>query len=942
MSDKFPDLKKSQGRSFRYKNLAGADFRDANIRSADFTGANLIGANFQRAIGGLQFQQVIYLLLIELVIAIISIFAATFTVVLASYVLFPYQVPNYQPSNLVAAIINVIFFGVFAFLTPRRGTSATLIILTIAGILVGMAMGGIAGTIEAVASGAVAIVLSTILGALANLAIATLVATAYLSGRKLAVIVIAGGIAIGIGGGGSLASMMGTAIKRAISTVGVSTLPLTDGNPKFITVYDMWESLGSQSALITAAASIVLVIPIAIYLARKALRGNKQLAWMKTLAIRYSTSKGTKFYGANLTQANFSQAFLPQTDFRHATLIQTNFHQTQGLDRSRVGSTILVNKQVQDLLITKNGNKQSFRGLVLTGAYLAGADLREVDFTEAELSQANLEGANLIDSNLTKIQAIGTNFKNSQLTGVCIESWNIDSTTQLEQVICDYVYLLKYPQERRPSDGNFAAGGFTKFFQEILNTLDLIFQNGIDWDAFTISLQKLQIENEESELVIRSIENKGDGVVVIKVAITPDANKQSLHSSFTKQYVQALEEKHRSELKSKDEQLALSGQHRLDLLELLAKQLTAPLVPTVIGKLVVLKIGQGDLASGFPVTLQISPEGGSPTTEQSGFLPPTPKLLLLYDVWQFSYRNCLQTSSRLDVADNQITNIDHSYFLSDCNATAATLQLHLNKWLDSLEFRPIKEQMLAKLDQNSPLRIIVQTDHPQLQRLPWCAWKLIDRYPKAEIALARHNYDHSISLVPSNSKIRVLAILGDSTGIDVQQDRIYLEQLSYAEVTFLVEPQRNEIDDQLWSQPWDILFFAGHSVSPSTETGLIYLNDTEYLSLSQLRYGLQQAIRNGLKLAIFNSCDGLGLANQLAELQLPQMIVMREPVSDQVAHTFLRSFLRGLSLDLPFYQVVRAAREQLESLESQFPCATWLPVLYQNPAASSEPISWTE
>jgi len=33
--------------------------------------------------------------------------------------------------------------------------------------------------------------------------------------------------------------------------------------------------------------------------------------------------------------------------------------------------------------------------------------------------------------------------------------------------------------------------------------------------------------------------------------------------------------------------------------------------------------------------------------------------------------------------------------------------------------------------------------------------------------------------------------------------------------------------------------------------------------------------RKELKLAIFNSCDGLGLARELADLHLPTMIVMQ-------------------------------------------------------------------
>ncbi|GAA6620839.1 CHASE2 domain-containing protein [Scytonema sp. NUACC26] len=137
------------------------------------------------------------------------------------------------------------------------------------------------------------------------------------------------------------------------------------------------------------------------------------------------------------------------------------------------------------------------------------------------------------------------------------------------------------------------------------------------------------------------------------------------------------------------------------------------------------------------------------------------------------------------------------------------------------------------------------------------------------------------------------------------------------------------------------LFFAGHSSTHiSGETGLIYINQTESLTINQLKYSLRQAVERGLKLAIFNSCDGLGLAREFAALQIPQLIVMREPVPDLVAQAFLKHFLQAYAGGKPLYLAVREARERMQGLEGQFPCATWLPVIYQNPAEI--PPTWRE
>jgi CHAT domain len=188
--------------------------------------------------------------------------------------------------------------------------------------------------------------------------------------------------------------------------------------------------------------------------------------------------------------------------------------------------------------------------------------------------------------------------------------------------------------------------------------------------------------------------------------------------------------------------------------------------------------------------------------------------------------------------------------------------------------------------------------------------------------------------------VKILAILGDSRGIDLQPDRAALKAID-ADITFLDEPKRQELSETLWQQNWDILFFAGHSRSqPDGATGQLWLNPKELLSIADLQYALTQSINHGLKLAIFNSCDGLGLANELADLQIPQMIVMRQPVPDTVAQAFLSNFLQRFAQGQPFYQAVRNAREQLHDLEDQNPCASWLPVIIQNPATL--PPTWQD
>jgi hypothetical protein len=126
--------------------------------------------------------------------------------------------------------------------------------------------------------------------------------------------------------------------------------------------------------------------------------------------------------------------------------------------------------------------------------------------------------------------------------------------------------------------------------------------------------------------------------------------------------------------------------------------------------------------------------------------------------------------------------------------------------------------------------------------------------------------------------------------------------------------------------------FAGHSSTDSQQTGRIELNDRESLTIPELKYALRSAIALGLKLAIFNSCDGLGLAKDLADLQIPSVVVMREPVPNEVAQVFVKKFLEGFANNDSLYASLREARKSLEEIEDRYPCASWLPVICQNPA----------
>ena len=88
-------------------------------------------------------------------------------------------------------------------------------------------------------------------------------------------------------------------------------------------------------------------------------------------------------------------------------------------------------------------------------------------------------------------------------------------------------------------------------------------------------------------------------------------------------------------------------------------------------------------------------------------------------------------------------------------------------------------------------------------------------------------------------------------------------------------------------------------------------------------------------MAIFNSCDGLGIANRLAELRFPQSIVMKESIPDKMAIDFLEYFLKSFSRDEPLFVAVGKARKELEkeyNKPDKYPGGHSLPLIVPNPA----------
>ena len=224
----------------------------------------------------------------------------------------------------------------------------------------------------------------------------------------------------------------------------------------------------------------------------------------------------------------------------------------------------------------------------LEKARLVKANLLGVNFYKSDLEKSNLAKANLTGANLSGARLSSANLSSTVLTEACFNDCHTNDETNFENVICDYIYLgwdqeKKLPTKRIPSDSdrNFAPGEFTKLFQEKHKVLDLVFEEEIDWQAFTNSSQNIQLESEHGELDIRAIEKSSNGSFVIRVDVPENANKADIEAKFYKRYeheLKQLQEVHHQQLEAKDREIESYRRESLNMAEI-AKLLASKVTP---------------------------------------------------------------------------------------------------------------------------------------------------------------------------------------------------------------------------------------------------------------------------------------------------------------------------------------------------------------------------
>ena len=284
--------------------------------------------------------------------------------------------------------------------------------------------------------------------------------------------------------------------------------------------------------------------------------------------------------------------------------------------------------------------------------------------------------------------------------------------------------------------------------------------------------------------------------------------------------------------------------------------------------------------------------------------------------------------------------------------TEAGLLDIFKQWLRSEQLYSLRNVLLQAVFNTQQLNhdpkrveVFLTATPAKLARLPWEIWDLGSEvnFPGAMQIIRTPSQIKPQTLLPQHSQIRLLAILGDDSGLDFTKDKDAIRSLE-PKVKVEFEGWRGSDDNasdvkQRICQAieneagWDVLFFAGHSNESELVGGEIAIAPNVGITAKELTPFLSIARQRGLKLAIFNSCKGVDIAEALINLGLHQVIVMRERIHDAVAPRFLKHFARALTTHQDCLDAVQAARTALKK-NLDFKSADLVPSLFAHPATT--------
>ncbi|OLP19025.1 hypothetical protein BST81_07330 [Leptolyngbya sp. 'hensonii'] len=321
-------------------------------------------------------------------------------------------------------------------------------------------------------------------------------------------------------------------------------------------------------------------------------------------------------------------------------------------------------------------------------------------------------------------------------------------------------------------------------------------------------------------------------------------------------------------------------------------------------------------------------------------------LTTAYQIWQRTYLNFYQKELRGKAVESGSVTPPPTGWRSKLAEAEAKLLSEFHDWLNRGELIKIRGTLAESADReaNAPLDLFLSCNSIDLARLPWEAWEIRTTSGMIRIARTAANITQDASPKVQRQNPRLLVILGDETGLNFEAEKQAIQDMKLKRgVTFLGWQPGQKRHDLMTAirtaitdpQGWDGLFFIGHSNETDLTGGELAIAPGESILIQEIAPDLALARKQGLQFALFNSCSGLSIADALIGLGLSQVVVMREPIHNQVAQEFLAQVLQGLDDHQDLHTALLRACHHLKlGLNVTYPSAHLIPSLFRHPQAT--------
>jgi hypothetical protein len=363
---------------------------------------------------------------------------------------------------------------------------------------------------------------------------------------------------------------------------------------------------------------------------------------------------------------------------------------------------------------------------------------------------------------------------------------------------------------------------------------------------------------------------------------------------------------------------------------------------------IILQLNKDKSEENVNLSITVPNEG---ITRELGYLSLNHDLFNTTEEWSKQYRQlcyCLKNKNKpsrvIEVStasEIEIENDNEEDIRSGLKNILSKVRKEFDLWIRSIDIDQYAK-LHSHLSRYNKNVVFINTSCDKIRSLPW---HLLEKTIKGDdkhldliIQTVLVNGGDTFRDSDNNeyNSLKILGCEGSNKFINTREDIRLIKEFSdlhkNTEIIHLNNDNSQGIDFQVFIRAiqdpranYNVVYYCGHSGEGSIE-----LEDESRVSPENIEYSLRQLVNKGLKLLIFNSCDGLKLAENK---YIPCTIVMREEILDEVAHSFIEKFLDKYKESGCIYLSMYHARESIaekHNKPNEPDCVDWLPIMIQS------------